>query len=150
DSGRPRRLGHEGPVPGEVGQVRRLRDERGASLVEFALVAPVLFLVIMGAIALVWLTAVRSTITGAARDGARFASIPDCSTAPCAYPPATDVQQYVADRASGYGVDPKEVTVSATPTYRNETVKVTVTHEIPALFGFIHVTYTSTAEARSE
>src|SRR5205807_2140451 len=76
DAHRPGDARHQRPLPGEVGQVTaRLREQRGAALVEFAIIFPVFFLVITGSVAMVWLVGVRSTITGAARDGARYASI---------------------------------------------------------------------------
>lgn len=55
---------------------RRLRkSERGASLIEFALVLPILLALVMGIIEFGWLFNGYITITGAAREGARFAVV---------------------------------------------------------------------------
>jgi len=47
------------------------RDERGSSLVEFALVIPVIMLLIFGAVDLGRAVYAYNTIANAARDGAR-------------------------------------------------------------------------------
>jgi len=126
--------------------IARLREQRGATLVEFALVFPVFFLVITGSVAMVWLVGVRSTITGAARDGARYASI---QTDPLAgYPTQPQVAAFVTNRANNVGVD--SVTVTPSNPTRNQIIKVTVTRHLPSLFGIFNVTYSSTAEARAE
>ena len=139
---------------------RSLRDERGAALVEFALVLPVFLLVLIGSLSVVWLVGARSAVTGAARDGARFASIQHdplaCEEPPCptGYPTAEEVRQYVEHRVGVYGVD--TVTVS-NATYRNEVITVTARRTLPnvfrsfgALLGFEDVVYTTTVRVRAE
>jgi Flp pilus assembly protein TadG len=137
--------------------VSRRRDERGSSLVEFALVIPVFMLIVIGAASIVWLLGARSAVTGAARDGARFASIRHesaaCASSPC-YPTAAEVKAYVEERAGMYGVD----TVTVTPVqYRNQILEVRVTRRLPnvfnsfaGLFGLGDIDYSSTARARTE
>jgi Flp pilus assembly protein TadG len=141
---------------------RRLADERGAALVEFALIFPVFLAVVIGTMSIVWLVGARSAITGAARDGARYASIEHdpltaCATPPCptGYPTAAEITAYVTDRAGRYGVD--SVSVAPSALSRNQVVTVTVTRTLPdvfapfsALIGFGDTTYTSTAKARAE
>jgi Flp pilus assembly pilin Flp len=139
---------------------KRLRNERGAAVVEMALVFPLVFLVLMCSLSLLWLLAARSTLTGAARDGARFASIRhdplECPAAPCDtdWPSTAEVTAFVVDRVGGFGVD--EVTVER-PSQPNEIVSVTVKRDLPVLvdavasiFGTDELVYTSTAKVRAE
>jgi Flp pilus assembly pilin Flp len=135
--------------------VKKIRNQRGAALIEFALVFPMLFLTLIATLSLLWLLAARSTISGAARDGARFASIRhdplscplgqpmdnptvtlpppwfpepgDCND----YPTEAQVKAYVEHRAGRFGVD--EVTL-VRPTAPNAPVTVTVTRELPLIF----------------
>jgi Flp pilus assembly pilin Flp len=113
-----------------------MRNERGAALVEFALVLPMLLVVVLGSLALVWMLTARSALTGAARDGARFASIrhdPICDqpTCPTDWPTQDEVAQFVRTRAGGFQVDGVELTP---PTQSNEEVVVTVHGHLPTLF----------------
>jgi len=54
----------------------RKRDERGAALVEFALCVPLLLVVIAGIVDFGFVFQRYEVITNAAREGARFASLP--------------------------------------------------------------------------
>ena len=51
------------------------RGDRGASAVEFALVLPILILLVMGILEFGWLFNGWITLTGAAREGARVAAV---------------------------------------------------------------------------
>jgi Flp pilus assembly protein TadG len=51
------------------------KDERGASLVEFALVAPLLLLLLIGMVELGWLFAQNLDVRHGAREGARLAAV---------------------------------------------------------------------------
>src|SRR5207245_9991345 len=55
---------------------RRLRANRGAELVEFALVLPILLLVLAGILDMGFLFKDYEVLTNAAREGARMASLP--------------------------------------------------------------------------
>ena len=55
---------------------RRLRSERGAELLEFALVLPLLLLVLAGILDMGFLFKDYEVVTNAAREGARMASLP--------------------------------------------------------------------------
>jgi hypothetical protein len=54
----------------------RLRSERGAELIEFALVLPLLLLLIAGTVDLAFLFHSMEVTTNAAREGARLATLP--------------------------------------------------------------------------
>ena len=144
--------------------MKRLSNDKGSALVEFAIVLPVFLLVVIGSITFVWLLGARSAVTGAARDGARYASIQhdwlNCSLLePCdmSYPDQSEVQSFVRDRAGVFGSD---IQVEMTPTSqpdRNEVITVTASRELPnifgsfaSLFGVDEITYTTTAVARAE
>jgi hypothetical protein len=145
----------------------RLRhsNERGSAVVEFALVFPVFFAVVVGSLSLLWMLTARSALSGAARDGARYASIrhdPLCEipTDPysrsCAYdwPTEDEVTSVVEDRAGIFAVDDVEL---VRPTQPNETLTVTVHGKLPALFRPVaqlfdldSMDYTAEAKAKSE
>lgn len=135
----------------------RRTDERGSAIVEFALVVPVFLLLVMGAASLVWLIGARSAVTGAARDGARFASIAidpsNCGgTYPC-YPDQDAVAEFVRQRAGD-----EDLVVILTPaTFRNEELAVKVEGTLRNAFssfsgitGLGDLSYSSTARARTE
>lgn len=139
----------------------RRGDERGSALVEFTLVVPVFLLIVMGAAALVWLAGTRSMITGAARDGVRFATValppsecPSTDAAPC-YPDAAAVEAFVEERAGG-----RDVTIDLVrraDLARNDVVSLQVTSTLENVFssfsgltGLGDFDYSSTAKARTE
>jgi len=68
----------------------RLRSERGAELIEFALIFPLLLLVVLGIIDFGFLFQRYEVLTNATREGARMASLPNYTEADvkgrvCAY-----------------------------------------------------------------
>ena len=144
---------------------KHFRNDEGSAIVEFVLVLPAFLLVVFGSLGMVYLLGARSAITGAARDGARYASIQHdwmaCpASGPCdtSYPAANEVQSYVRDRAGIFGGSQLGVTVSPTAQPdRNQLITVTATRNLPNLFGAVaslfgvhEISYTSTAVARAE
>lgn len=78
---------HSIPDPRKTRLSARLRSEDGASLVEFALIAPLLFLLIFGIIDFGWLFAQHQDVRHGAREAARLAAVnynPDGETDPAA------------------------------------------------------------------
>ena len=69
---------HEGVGPNKLEKPYRScrRDRRGAAAVEFAIVAPVFFLMILGMIEIGRGVMVQQVITNASREGARLAVLP--------------------------------------------------------------------------
>jgi Flp pilus assembly protein TadG len=99
---------------------RFLHRERGAAAVEFALIAPLLFMLLFGIFqfGLVW--SQKNVYVGAAREGARYAAVNCDSTSPtngCVN--GTDTWGKVKDRitsaAVGYPVDFTSFSVSTSP-----------------------------------
>lgn len=93
----------------------RLRDrtygrQRGAVLMEAALVVPLLLMLLIG---IVWFGRAYNawqTMTRAAREGARFASAPSCATCGNAFPTAAEVRQVVDSALTASSLDPQLVT----------------------------------------
>jgi Flp pilus assembly protein TadG len=75
-----------------------LRQERGAAIVEFALVVPILFLIVLGVMQLSRAYQRVNVLTGALREAARYGST---LTDPCSSDPA--IRQKAADYASAFG-----------------------------------------------
>ena len=76
---RPRRT--DGDVMVAMNSVTgRLRSERGAELIEFALVFPILLLVVLGIVDFGFLFQRMEVVTNAAREGARIAVLPGYAT----------------------------------------------------------------------
>ena len=114
---------------------RLIKDERGAELVEFALVLPLLLLVMLGIMDFGFLFQRYEVVTAAAREGARVAILPGYATA--------DVTARVnAYLTAGGLTDPATVTVAAPQTLNVGgqciTVRpVTVTYNYRFMFGSI-------------
>ena len=117
------------------------RRERGAAAVEFALVLPVLLLLVLGAIDWGWYFFLREVVTNAAREGARVGSVnQDGQAAAAAYLTRLGLTQGAAASNNGNvgGIS---------------TVRVTVTYQGCSLTGFIPMvptTITAQAQMRIE
>lgn len=89
-------------------RVRRLRRQRrGAAAVEFALVAPVLFLLVFGMIEFGRLVMVQQILTNASREGARLAVLDDVTV--------SDVSTTVSTYLTGASVSGATTSVSPDP-----------------------------------
>ena len=80
---------------------------RGAAAVEFAIVAPVFFMVVLGIIEFGRMAMVQQVITNAAREGARIGVLDDTTTAQV----DTKVQNYLTSA----GINGATVTVTPDP-----------------------------------
>lgn len=80
---------------------RLRRDRRGVTLIEFAIAAPVLILLIVGFVQLGIILEARAGLNHAVGEGARLATI---------YPRPTDTQIISAINARRFGLDPAKVT----------------------------------------
>jgi hypothetical protein len=111
--------------------IRLRRSERGAELVEFALILPLLIFIILGLVDFGFMFQRFEVVTNAAREGARMATLPGYA--------AADVQARVQSYLTNGGVD---------ATTLNTTVSVTSV-SIPAGAGLalpgkrVQVTYAS-------
>ena len=116
---------------------RFLRSSRGANAVEFALIAPIFILILMGIIDFGRIFNAYITITHAAREGARWAAVCDGCT-------VQDVRDRAHDRASSLNVSAVACNVSACscvdvemesggafPGVRSDYITVTVKQFVP-------------------
>jgi Flp pilus assembly protein TadG len=83
------------------GHRRRHREERGAAALEFALVVPILLVVVFGIVNLGFVLAQQISLNNGARQAARFAVV-DGRT-------CTQIQAEARDSASTIGMQPSEV-----------------------------------------
>jgi len=83
---------------------KMLRSERGAAAVEFALIAPLLFMLIFGIIEFGLAWSKKNVYVGAAREGARYAAVecaPEGGSAGCT---TALIQNRITQAAVGYPV----------------------------------------------
>jgi Flp pilus assembly protein TadG len=135
----------------------RQGGRRGQALVEFALIFPVLVLLLLGIFEVGRLVFAYNTLGNAAREGARVAAVnqiqtsPDCTNNRPIVNPATphwSIKQCAADKALVLGLTdtdvdvayspPPDVTFTCSPTLRVGCLAtVTVTHEFRAITPII-------------
>ena len=112
---------------------RRKAIRRGGAAVEFAFVAPLLMMVLFGATELGRAMYIQNTVTTAAREGAREASLPSSSEASV----TSVVDQYTSQFA-----DINDVDVEISPTIANvesgDTISVSVTVPATSISGWAH------------
>jgi len=106
---------------------RFLKDESGQSLVEFALVLPVLLLILCAIIDFGWLYYNQITLNNAAREGARYAVIH--------YDPSTDWRHETEDRMIGSMVGVRSATAIVSDPVAQQ-ITATVTSDAMILTGF--------------
>jgi Flp pilus assembly protein TadG len=85
----------------------RTRDERGAAVVEFALVAPILLMLVFGIIDFGWMLMKANLVNNATRDAARVASLSGTYA---------QIDSTVDSELDSAGIDASDVTVSITCT----------------------------------
>jgi len=113
------------------------RDERGAAAVEFALIAPVLFLLLFGTIEFGAMYNAQILVTSAARDAARTMAIDNDTAA---------AKTAAIAAAPGIGLVASEVTISAACA-AGSTVTVTVAHPQHFMTGIFGATITLDGKA---
>ena len=136
---------------------RRRKGERGSELIEFALVFPMLLMVVLAIVDFGFLFQRYEVVTNAAREGARVAVLPGYTT--------SDIQARVTSYATAGGL-PTAPTVSiaattitaGSSTWPATTVNVSYSHQylflggIASWFGgsFSSVTLTAASTMRNE
>jgi Flp pilus assembly protein TadG len=96
---------------------------RGAAAVEFALVAPLLFLLILGMVEFGRMLMVQQILTNGAREGARKAVLPGVSD--------SQVNQTIDDYLSGAGISGFSRSVSPSASSAAEGSPITVVVSVP-------------------
>lgn len=121
----------------------RRESDRGAAAVEFALVVPLLLTLVFGIVEFGRIYNIQTSITAAAREGARVMALQNDSTAATAAA-QTSAQPYV--------ITGSEVSVGTCPdpNTTNAIVKVTVTYPVNLLTGWFgkSITLTGTGVMR--
>ena len=108
---------------------RLKKDDRGASIVEFAVIALLLFAVLFGIIEFGWIFNGYITLTSAAQEGARLAIVMNDFD-------QAAVEQKVKDHAKIFKEENLVVTVNPKPpTYGGET-EITVIGDLDLLIAF--------------
>ncbi len=90
-----------------MGRLYRLRQRRGASVVEFAIVAPVFIMLVFGMIEYGRMVMVQQVITNASREGARRAIVDGATT--------SEIQTLVKDYLQGGAMKTTNLTIVVTP-----------------------------------
>jgi Flp pilus assembly protein TadG len=104
--------------PGATSRTSKSAD-RGAAAVEFALVLPILMLLIFGIVDFGRMLNAKITITEAAREGARAAALVDRSSG----------VQRARTAANGYAIDDPQVHACPDPPSVDDDATVTVTYQ---------------------
>jgi Flp pilus assembly protein TadG len=124
---------------------RRTRRERGETLLEFALGATLLFILIFGVLQFGWAIWQYNLVADLAQEGARYGAVHGSSASSVAT--SSDISNYVDTRRLGMTV----TTSASWPLGTNapgNTVQVTVTRSITQFSGFVPLpsTVSSTAQ----
>lgn len=118
--------------------------DRGAAAVEFALVLPVLLLLLFGIAEFGRLYNIQTSITAAARQGARVMALNSGAT------PNADATASLISAAKPYTVTASQVTITPatcpSDNTTNTTVTVTVTHPVTLLTGWFGTSITLTGK----
>lgn len=102
--------------------------ERGAVVVEMAVLAPLLLTIMLGIIEFGWVFMVRQTMTTAVREGARVATLQGTTE--------TDIQDRVSSYMAPSGLTTYTLTITrATETDPTETVKIEIPYSDVSLVG---------------
>jgi len=110
---------------------RRWGSERGAAAVEFALVLPILVLILFGVIEFGGVYNAQLMVTGAAREAARAMAIDGV---------VAEAQAVALDAAIGIAPADLDVDVSPTSCVAGTDITVEVTYDRPFLTGFFGTT----------
>ena len=105
------------------------KSERGQSLVEFALVLPVLLILVLGSIDVGWLLYAKISTASAAREAARAVAVLD-ATEYAGFQGIADAKMTAVPGTEIVNVEPKVYTEGAQ-------VTVTVTTNVSPLVGFL-------------
>ncbi len=118
-----------------------IKDKRGQSLVEFALVLPILLLVLFGITEFGRAIMVTNVLNTASREGARLAAV-------SAVGDSLEVESRVLEVLNAANIDAKEITIRFI--VAEKTVEVTVTTDFEVLSGGILDPFMGTFELRGK
>jgi len=125
-------------------RLRHLRDDRGAAAVEFALVLPLLLLLVFGVMEFSRLYNVQISLSNAAREGARVMAIKNS-------PAAARAAAIVAAPSVTPAITGSQIFISPSPTCTaGSTVQVRITYDVALMTGWFgpNLTLTGTGAMR--
>ena len=116
---------------------RRRRGRRGAAIVEFAVVLPLLMLILFGILEYGYLFFVQQTLTNAAREGCRIAVLQSTTN----YATPGGVDDRIAELMGAVGLGSADYTVAKTPDppdgiTENVTIRIAVPSSKVSITGF--------------
>ena len=117
-----------------------LKNRGGQSIIEFAVLLPILLLVIFGITEFGRAILVKNVLHTAAREGARLAVVSD----------STSAHGRVLEVLNAANVVPKEITIQYFPNAPDKKVVVTVTSDFEVLSGGILDPFMGTFELRGK
>ena len=111
---------------------KRMRDERGASAVEFAFIVPLLLMLVLGIVEFGHAFQVQGTLSAAAREGVRLMALQNDPAA------AKDAVRDAASSLSPTITDAQIHIDRTCPQFNggDEFVRLTITYPMPYLTGF--------------
>lgn len=117
-----------------------MKSQKGQAAVEFALVLPILLLLVCGVIDFGRILYTANALTTVCEQGARYASIYTTKT-------VDEVETYVKDNtASGIDKTPIHVTVNPPPRVSGGTVTVTISYTMSYITPFISNLFSSSSK----
>lgn len=112
--------------------------DRGASAVEFALVLPVLLLLVIGTLEFGRAYHVQTTLSNAARDGVRVMALQDSTTAAKTRVKESAPTLDIKNGMIAVEFDPSSA-CSGSGSVPNSTASVTIDYPLPLLSGFLPI-----------
>lgn len=98
----------------------RVKEEKGAEMVEAALILPLVLMLLIGTVWVGLAFNVYQAITHAAREGARFAVAPTCATCGNIVPTDDEIRAVINNSLSAAGVDPASTNPNPIPVLRDQ------------------------------
>jgi Flp pilus assembly protein TadG len=135
-----------------MGWINKLRSrDEGANLVEFAVIAPLLFLLLFGVIEFARLAYGYSTVWNAAREGARYATTVGNTdgTGPPNYLDCVAIADAAVAKVAGVDLDSTDITVTYSDSSGNEVADCAVSPPAPLGVANIDSGFTIQVEASS-
>ncbi len=121
----------------------RGQDARGAAAVEFALIMPLMMMLVLGSLDWGYYFFVAQIVNNASREGARAGSLEVSDGAA-----TSEAETVVASYLTAGGLDPSKATISASTTA--DSVQVLVVYSVGSLTGFSEVVVPTAARAQTE
>ncbi len=131
-------------------RARGRKVERGAAAVEFALLLPLLMVILLGTIDWGYYFFVEQVVTNAAREGARVGSLTPAGTATADATSASDAQTAAQSYLTAGGLDGAKATVTVNAVAPGPSIQVTVSYPTGSITGFTVLAALMPAQAQAQ